>query len=142
MDADRPNPAFECFSEGYRVATELGSGERAARLVAAYCATHASHIAGLKWDFNEAKEWAESSLALDQDYPKAHEMMGKAAFGLEDFETAKKELLLALKLNSEADEFDPGINQGIATFMSSVRGTDFFNMPDVADLVAAVEAHL
>lgn len=34
--------------------------------------------------------------------------------------SAKDELLLALKLNSEADEYDPGINEGIATFMTNV----------------------
>lgn len=142
LDAGRLNSAFECFSAGYREATESGSGERPVRLVAAYCAAHASHIRGLKWDFVIAKIFAQSAIEQAEDYAKGHEMMGKAEFGLGHFQAAKEELLLALKLNSEADEFDPGINQGIATFMTNVQGTDVVNMSEVADLVADVEAHL
>lgn len=143
LEANRLKQAYECFDEGYQATLDSRSGEPAIRYVAAYCAAHAAHCSGLRFEFLVAKKWAEISLSQDENYAKAYEMLGKAEFGLGNVAAAHEHFLRSLRLNAAADETDPGIPQGISFFIGQLRDDPgVFAFAGVDEMVDAIEREL
>lgn len=124
FDRRKWNQATNAFAYGWQSAKKIVGRDDLARFFRAFFATHLGFVAGNLRQYDDARMWAERAIEVDPAYAKAHECLARALIGLGDLAEAERELATALRLNSEAKEPDPGIDEGIRVLreqLSSIR---------------------
>lgn len=119
--ANRYSMAFRTFKTAYEEAEGIEGVEEVLDTLKAYLAAHAAIALGYQEEYQMADSWANLALAAKPDYAKAHEVKARTLTGLLRFEEAGEEVERALQLNREAEEFDPGIEEGLQALIPQLR---------------------